>query len=139
MARTRKPVVVIVDIPKDIQKVLGTDKYPEKVDIRGYKPSVAVHTGQLSRAMKVLEKAKRPLFLAGGGVNVANAQKVMLELAEKTQIPVVTTIMGKGSIPTSHPLYIGNVGIHGSYAANSALSDCDVLFSIGTRFNDRIT
>ena len=79
------------------------------------------------------------MFLAGGGVNVANAQKVMLELAEKTQIPVVTTIMGKGSIPTSHPLYIGNVGIHGSYAANSALSDCDVLFSIGTRFNDRIT
>ena len=139
IARTGKPGVVIVDIPKDIQKELGTDKYPEKVDIRGYKPSVAVHTGQLSRAMKVLEKAKRPLFLAGGGVNVANAQKVMLELAEKTQIPVVTTIMGKGSIPTSHPLYIGNVGIHGSYAANSALSDCDVLFSIGTRFNDRIT
>ena len=139
IARTGKPGVVIVDIPKDIQKELGTDKYPEKVDIRGYKPSVAVHTGQLSRAMKVLEEAKRPLFLAGGGVNVANAQKVMLELAEKTQIPVVTTIMGKGSIPTSHPLYIGNVGIHGSYAANSALSDCDVLFSIGTRFNDRIT
>ena len=139
IARTGKPGVVIVDIPKDIQKELGTDKYPEKVDIRGYKPSVAVHTGQLSRAMKVLEEAKRPLFLAGGGVNVANAQKVMLELAEKTQIPVVTTIMGKGSIPTSHPLYIGNVGIHGSYAANSALSDCDVLISIGTRFNDRIT
>ena len=75
----------------------------------------------------------------GGGVNIAGANEVMLKLAEYTQIPVITTIMGKGSIPTTHDLYLGNIGIHGSYAANHAVSECDVLFSIGTRFNDRIT
>lgn len=79
------------------------------------------------------------LFLIGGGVNIAHANKEMTQLAELTGVPVITTIMGKGAIPTTNSLYVGNIGIHGSYAANSAISHCDVLFSIGTRFNDRIT
>lgn len=79
------------------------------------------------------------MFLIGGGVNISHAQDEMLKLAEITRVPVITTIMGKGAIPTTHDLYVGNIGIHGSYAANTAISNCDVLFSIGTRFNDRIT
>ena len=86
-----------------------------------------------------LKKAKRPIFLLGGGVNIAHANEEMMKLVEKTGIPVITTIMGKGAVPTNHPLYIGNLGIHGSYAANTAISECDLLYSIGVRFNDRIT
>lgn len=87
----------------------------------------------------MLNNAKRPVFLIGGGVNISRANKEMLNLVEITGAPVITTIMGKGVIPTTHDLYVGNIGIHGSYAANKAISKCDVLFSIGTRFNDRIT
>lgn len=81
----------------------------------------------------------KPLILAGGGVNIAKANELLKEFAEKMNVPVVTTIMGKGAIATTHPLYIGNTGMHGKYASNKAVSECDVLFSIGTRFNDRIT
>ena len=87
----------------------------------------------------VVNHAQKPVFLIGGGVNIAHANKEMTRLAELTGVPVVTTIMGKGAIPTTHSLYVGNLGIHGSYAANWAVSNCDLLFSIGTRFNDRIT
>lgn len=139
IARTGKPGVVVVDLPKDIQRAYGSDDYPDEIEIRSYKPNVAVHIGQIKKAVDVLKRAKRPVFLIGGGVNIAHANAEMTKLAELTNIPVVTTIMGKGAIPTNHPLYIGNIGIHGSYAANSAISNCDVLFSIGTRFNDRIT
>ena len=139
IAKSGKPGVVVVDLPKDIQRAMGSDIYPDKIDVRSYKPNEVVHIGQIKKAWKCLKLAKKPLFLIGGGVNIARANNEMKVLAEKTGIPVITTIMGKGSIPTSHPLYIGNLGIHGSYAANSAISECDVLFSIGTRFNDRIT
>lgn len=139
IARTGKPGVVVVDLPKDIQRAYGDDRYPENIDIRGYKLSSSIHEGQIKKALGVLEQAKKPLFLIGGGVNIARARKEMRQLVELTGIPVVTTIMGKGAIPTSHPLYIGNIGIHAGYAANQAISECDVLFSIGTRFNDRIT
>lgn len=87
----------------------------------------------------MLQKAKKPLFLAGGGVNIAHANEIFTTVVEKTQVPVVTTVMGRGAISTKHPLFIGNLGMHGSYAANMAVSNCDLLFSIGTRFNDRIT
>lgn len=139
IAKSGKPGVVVVDIPKDVQLALGSDEYPKEVHIRGYNPNTSVHIGQVNKAMEVLEKAKRPVFLIGGGVNVAHANEQMTKLAEITGVPVVTTIMGKGAIPTNHELYVGNLGIHGSYAANTAISNCDVLFSIGTRFNDRIT
>ena len=139
IASSGKPGVVVVDIPKDVQLALGSDDYPKDIHIRGYNPNTSVHIGQVNKAMEKLEKAKRPIFLIGGGVNIARANEQMTKLAEITGVPVVTTIMGKGAIPTNHELYVGNLGIHGSYAANTAISNCDVLFSIGTRFNDRIT
>ena len=139
IARSGKPGVVVVDLPKDIQKAIGSDDYPDSIDIRSYKPNTDVHMGQVKRALRNLKKSQRPLFLLGGGVNVARANEAMTKLVDKTKIPVITTIMGKGAIPTDHPLYIGNLGIHGCYAANTAVSECDVLFSIGVRFNDRIT
>lgn len=139
IARTGKPGVVVVDLPKDIQRAYGSDAYPKEVVIRGYKPQLSVHMGQINKALELLNHAEKPVFLIGGGVNIARANKEMTQLAELTGVPVVTTIMGKGAIPTAHSLYVGNLGIHGSFAANSAVSNCDVLFSIGTRFNDRIT
>lgn len=139
IARTGKPGVVVIDLPKDIQQAYGSDEYPEEVEIRGYKPKVSVHAGQIKKAVEVLNRAKKPVFLIGGGVIISRAQDEMQRLAEATGVPVITTIMGKGAIPTTHDLYIGNIVIHGSYAANTAVSHCDVLFSIGTRFNDRIT
>lgn len=139
IATTGNPGPVLIDLPKDIQTATGPSEYPSKVNIRGYKPNEGVHIGQLKKGYKLLKAAKKPLFLIGGGVNAAGANKEMLELVEKTKIPVVTTVMGKGAIPTDHPYYIGNSGMHGRYAANIAVSECDVLFSIGTRFNDRIT
>lgn len=139
IAKTGRPGPVLIDLPKDVMAELGNAEYPKEVNIRGYKPNTSVHIGQLKKALKMLHKAKRPLFLAGGGVNIARANALFTEVAEKTQVPVVTTIMGRGAIPTSHPLFIGNLGMHGAYAANMAVSGCDLLFSIGTRFNDRIT
>ena len=139
IAKSGKPGVVVVDIPKDIQLALGTDDYPKDINIRGYNPNTSVHMGQVNKAMEILSKAIKPVFLIGGGVNIAHANELMTKLSEITGVPVVTTMMGKGAIPTTHELYVGNIGIHGSYAANTAIANCDVLFSIGTRFNDRIT
>lgn len=139
IARTGRPGPVLIDLPKDVMGELGDAEYPTEVNIRGYKPNTSVHIGQLKRAIKMLGKAERPLFLAGGGINIAHANEVFTELVNKTNIPVVSTIMGRGAISTTHPLYIGNVGMHGAYACNMAVNECDLLFSIGTRFNDRIT
>lgn len=139
IARTGKPGPVLIGIPKDIQVQSGDSEYPKEVSIRGYKPNESVHIGQLKKAYRLLKSAKRPLILAGGGIHIGHANDELLKFVERTQIPLVTTIMGKGAIPTSHPLYLGNSGMHGKYACNIAVSECDVLFSIGTRFNDRIT
>ena len=139
IANTGKKGPVLVDLPKDVMLEEGDDLYPTEVHIRGYKPSNGVHLGQLKKAISLLKEAEKPLVLMGGGVKIARANPEALALAEATGIPVITTIMGKGALPTNHPLYVGNVGMHGCYAANHAISECDVLFSIGTRFNDRIT
>lgn len=139
IARTGKPGPVLVDLPKDIMAELGSDVYPDEVNIRGYKPNTKVHHGQILRAMKMIYKAKKPLFLIGGGAKIAGAFDEMTKLAEMLKIPVVTTIMGRGIIPTNHPLYFGNIGMHGNFAANEGVNNSDVLISIGTRFNDRIT
>lgn len=139
IARTGRPGPVVVDIPKNIQKAMGSDVYPDEVNIRGYKPNTTVHIGQVKKACSVIAKAKRPLFLLGGGISISGANELMAQLVDKTGIPVVTTLMGKGAISSRHPLYLGNVGIHGGYAPNVAITDCDVMISIGTRFNDRIT
>lgn len=139
IARTGRPGPVVVDVPKNIQKAMGSDVYPDEVNIRGYKPNTTVHIGQVKKACSVIAKAKRPLFLLGGGISISGANELMTQLVDKTGIPVVTTLMGKGAISSCHPLYLGNVGIHGGYAPNVAITDCDVMISIGTRFNDRIT
>ena len=139
IARSGKPGPVLVDLPKDIQLAYGPSDYPEQVDIRGYKLNEGVHLGQLKKAVKLLKVARRPLILAGGGINIAGANELLERLVDIIHVPVVTTVMGKGAIPTNHPYYVGNSGMHGRYAANIAVSQCDVLFSIGTRFNDRIT
>ncbi len=139
IARTGKPGPVVIDIPKDIQLAYGDDVYPENVAIRGYKPSSSAHAGQIKRVMEVLKTAKKPVMLIGGGVNIARAGKELTKFAETTGVPVITTIMGKGAIATYHPNYVGNIGMHGNYASNRAISECDVLFSIGARFNNRIT
>lgn len=139
IATTGKPGPVILDIPKDIQLAPGDLDYPKTVSIRGYKPKDDAHVGQLKRAFKLLKSAKKPLILAGGGIHIAQAEKDLRLFAEAMQIPVVTTVMGKGDLPDGHPLFVGNSGMHGRYAANQAVLHCDVLFSIGSRFSDRIT
>lgn len=139
IARTGRPGPVLVDLPKDVMAEFGSSEYPAEVNLRGYKPNKHVHLGQLKKAVKMLQDAERPLFLVGGGVNISHAKAEFTALAEKTNVPVVTTVMGRGAIPTNHPLYIGNLGMHGAYASNMAVEHCDLLFSIGTRFNDRIT
>lgn len=139
IAQTGKPGPVIVDLPKDIMLQEGDDFYPDTVNIRGYKPNTGVHMGQIKKALEVLEQAKKPLLLAGGGLVIANAHAEFKQLVERMDIPVITTLMGKGILPTNHPLYIGNLGMHGNIASNKAINECDVLLSIGTRFNDRIT
>lgn len=139
IARSGRPGPVLIDIPKNIQNEMGPEDYPTEVNIRGYKPNETVHVGQIKKAVSEIGKAKKPIFLIGGGINISGANQLFTELVEKTGIPVVTTLMGKGAISSRHPLYLGNVGIHGGYAPNVALSECDVMISIGTRFNDRIT
>jgi len=139
IASTGRPGPVLLDLPKDVMEALGSDVYPDKVNLRGYKPPTTVHAGQIKRAAGMIQKARKPLFILGGGVKISRAQSDMTKLVEASQIPAVTTVMGRGSIPTNHELYYGNVGMHGNWAANNAVNHCDMLISIGTRFNDRIT
>jgi len=139
IASSGRPGPVVIDLPKDIMLAVGDDIYPDEVSIRGYKPNTGVHIGQLKKVVDILKTSEKPLFLIGGGVPISCANGSLTKLVNHTNIPVVTTIMGKGAIDTNHPLYIGNLGMHGSYSANKAVSNCDVLISIGTRFNDRIT
>lgn len=139
IARTGKPGPVLIDLPADMMKEIREEHFPKTVNIRSYKPSQGVHIGQLKKAVAELKKAQRPVFLIGGGVKIADAGKELVALAEKTGVPVITTIMGRGMIPTDHELFVGNSGMHGSYACNMAITECDVLFSIGARFSDRTT
>ena len=139
IARSGKPGPVLVDLPTDVMAELGSTSYPTEVNIRGYKPIHGVHIGQLKKAYKMLKSAKKPLILAGGGVNISHAGEKLKKFMEKENVPVVTTIMGKGAVPTTHPLYIGNCGMHGKYAANMAVMECDVLLAVGARFDDRVT
>ncbi|MGG5317480.1 biosynthetic-type acetolactate synthase large subunit [Enterococcus sp. AZ072] len=139
IAQTRKQGVVVVDIPKDIQQALGSDNYPEEVTIRGYQPQLEASVEKVQAAANLLNTAKHPVVLVGGGVHRGKAHKVLLALLEKSRIPVVTTIMGKGALSSNHELYIGNIGIHGSFVANYAIMNSDVLLAIGTRLSDRVT
>lgn len=139
IAQTGKPGVVVVDIPKDIQQALGSDIYPEEVTIRGYQPQLEDSAEKIQAAADLLNRAQRPVILVGGGIHRGKAYKELLALLEKSRMPVVTTIMGKGALSSDHKLYIGNVGIHGNFAANQAIMKSDVLLAIGTRLSDRVT
>jgi len=142
IASTRKPGPVLIDLPKDVQQkeLKKKFKYPKDVDIPGYKVvKSGGHAKQLKDAASALMNAERPVIIAGGGIIISNASKELIQLAESLNIPVTTTLMGKGCFPEDHPLSLGMLGMHGRKAANMAVTDCDVLFAIGIRFSDRIT
>ena len=138
IASTGRPGPVLIDIPIDIQnQELKKFQYPEEVNIRGYKPSVKGNDLQIKRVAEAVSKAKQPLICAGGGVWLAHAQKELLELAERNQIPVVKTMMGLSLMATDHPLNMGMIGAHGNFCANKALAKADLLIMVGTRAADR--
>ncbi len=138
IANTGRKGPVLIDIPIDIQNAaISKFKYPEEVSLRTYKPTVKGHTVQIHKVIKELEKAKRPLICAGGGVLLSDAQEELRTFAERHQIPVVSTMMGIGVLPTDHPLYFRMVGNNGKAYANRAMSECDLLIMVGARVADR--
>lgn len=139
LARSGRPGPVLIDLPKDV--IMGTAdyKWPKEVEIRGYKPTYSGHMRQIMRAAKMIGEAKRPIIYAGGGVITSDAAGELKTLAEKTGIPVTTTLMGLGGFPGDHPLSLGMLGMHGTKYANLAISESDLIIAIGARFDDRIT
>lgn len=137
IASTGRPGPVLIDVPIDVQAAVLDFKYTEDVDIRGYKPTYKGHPLQIKKVAEALEKAKAPVICAGGGVINANASPELLELATKRRIPVATTLMGIGAIPTAHELNLGMVGSHGSFTANYAVHNADLLIIVGARVGDR--
>lgn len=138
IASTGRPGPVLIDIPIDVQEQhLKSFRYPEQVDIRGYKPSVKGNDLQIKRVVDAIARSRQPLICAGGGVWLADARAELLELAESCAIPVVKTMMGIGLMPTDHPLNMGMVGAHGNHCANQALARADLLIMVGTRAADR--
>jgi len=139
IAQTGKPGPVLVDIPKDVSQLETEFKYPQEVKLRGYAPTYMGHPGQIRRATKALAQAKQPVLYVGGGAVSSNAAPELFELAELLQTPVTTTLLGLGSFPETHPLSMGMLGMHGTYWANMAMCEADLIFAIGSRFDDRVT
>lgn len=139
IAATGRPGPVLVDLPKDVIAAECEFEYPETVEIRGYKPTLKGHSNQIKKAAEVIRNAKRPLLYVGGGVIMANASKELTEFAKKNNIPVTNTLLGLGSFPGTDPQFLGMLGMHGTYYANQAVSNCDVLIAVGARFDDRVT
>lgn len=137
IASTGRPGPVLIDIPVDVQLEEIKFSYPKKADIRGYKPTVKGHAGQIKRVIRALKQSERPLICVGGGVFNANGEDDFLNFVESMNIPVVSTMMGIGAIPTDHPLNMGMVGMHGKSIANNAISESDVLLLMGARVSDR--
>lgn len=137
IATTGRPGPVVIDIPVDIQNAVIDFRYPGHIDIKGYKPTIKGHPGQERKAAAAIHAAKRPVICAGGGLITADASGEMVELAERRNIPVVTTLMGIGSIPSDHPLHFGMVGTHGSPTANYVLHHADLVMILGARVGDR--
>lgn len=130
---------VLIDIPKDVSADKTNFFYPEEINIPSYKPIVHPNQQQVERILKAIQEAERPVILSGGGVISSGAHKELLEFVNKTQIPIITTLLGLGGFPSAHPLSIGMPGMHGTYTANTAIQKCDLLISIGARFDDRVT
>ncbi|WP_027398748.1 biosynthetic-type acetolactate synthase large subunit [Anaerovorax odorimutans] len=137
IASTGRPGPVLIDIPVNIQNQKIDYSYPNKIDIKGYKPTIKGHAGQIKRVMRALNNAEKPLVCLGGGIFAAEAQEQAKIFIETLNLPVVCTMMGLGAIPTSHPLYMGMLGMHGKSCANQAISEADVVVLIGARVSDR--
>jgi len=139
IARSGRPGPVLVDIPKDVSAASCDFKYPDKVFIRSYQPTYIGHPGQIKRALKTIAVSKKPVLYTGGGIISSGASEELLKFAEKLSIPVTNTLMGLGGFPGDHPLFIGMLGMHGTYAANMAITESDLIIAIGSRFDDRAT
>ena len=139
IASTGRPGPVLVDIPVDVSKAELDFVYPEQVNLPGYKPTYKGHARQIKQAATFIARARRPLLYAGGGVLSSGAAKELKELAELMQLPVVTTLMGKGAFPEDHHLWIGMPGMHGAKYTNYTITETDLLIAVGVRFDDRVT
>jgi acetolactate synthase-1/2/3 large subunit len=139
IASTGRPGPVLVDIPVDVSKGEIDYVYPESVNLPGYKPTYKGHAKQIKQAAGLIAKARKPLLYAGGGVLASGAWKELKELAELMQLPVVTTLMGKGAFPEDHHLFIGMPGMHGAKYTNYTITETDLLIGVGVRFDDRVT
>jgi len=139
IARTGRPGPVLVDLPKDVQVATTKFEYPEKVELRGYKPTYSGNVRQIEKAAKMVLAAKKPVIYVGGGAVLSDCFEELKAFAETVQAPLTTTLMGMSSFPTRHPLSLGMLGMHGTYYANMAVTNCDLLIAIGARFDDRVT
>jgi acetolactate synthase I/II/III large subunit len=139
IARSGRPGPVLVDIPKDVLTESADMPVPDGVSIRGYNPVYKGHPLQVRKAAEALARAKRPLFYVGGGVNISDAAPVFRTVVEKVNVPTIASLTGISVLPSDHPRFLGMLGMHGTYAANTAVQNCDLLFAVGTRFDDRAT
>jgi len=139
IARSGRPGPVLIDVPRDVFIQEAEFEYPEEVDIAGFKPTLEGHAAQIKKAAQLIDESERPLILAGHGVRISGAYAELKELAEKAQIPVITTLLGISSFPGSHPLCMGMPGMHGMYWNNMAINEADLLIALGMRFDDRVT
>lgn len=139
LARSGRPGPVLVDLPKDVMQARTEFVWPEDIFMRSYNPTYKPNLNQLRRTAEELSKARKPIILAGGGVILADASDVLCELAHELDIPVATTLMGLGAFPANGDLWLGMVGMHGTYAANMSINHADLLVCVGARFDDRVT
>jgi len=139
IASTGKPGPVLIDIPKDVQRGVTAAEFPAQVSLRGYNPTTGGNPKQIARLASAINKARKPLLYVGGGVISSNAAVELTALARKARIPVTTTLLGLGAFPETDPLALRMLGMHGSVGANMAVSSCDLLISVGARFDDRVT
>ena len=139
IARSGRPGPVLVDIPKDIANNKVAYTPPPPVDLPSYRPNYRPNQKQLQRVAKLIERAERPLVFVGGGVILSGASQDLVELARKAQMPVTASLMGLGAFPGTDPLWLGMIGMHGTYRANMAAGACDLMISVGVRFDDRVT
>lgn len=138
IARTGRPGPVVVDIPKDISFHKATYEYPKEIELRSYNPASKGHTGQVRKAVSLLLEAERPYIYTGGGVILSDAAPELKEFADLLGYPVTNTLMGLGGFPGTSPQFVGMLGMHGTYEANMAMQNCDVLIAVGARFDDRV-